>query len=571
MAQRGINHVQSNAKKSTKQRTVRPLDDRSETADGDIIPVLIVGGGSVGLALAAELGRHGVRCLLVEQTDGAVDHPRASAINSRTMEFCRRWGIADGVRKVGTPPDFPHTALYLTSLTGYLLARIERPSHGGGNQPLPHTPERPQRCNQLWFNPLLRDHVCGLASITVRMSCRFEGFDQDADGVSAELHDLDTGARTRVRARYLVACCGGRSAVPAALGIRLDESSVLSHSINIFFRVKELWKLHDKEKAALNFIIGPEGMWGGLTAQDGREIWRLTLHGSKDTLDPAAVDADAMLRRAFGGDFPYRILSVVPWTRREWVADRYRFDRVFLAGDCAHQNSPTGGFGLNTGFGDAVDLGWKLAAADAGWAGPHLLDSYQAERRPIAFRNVGEAAGNFARYTLPDTTAICDATPEGDRLRAEIGGPLERSQRRMVLTDGVALGYRYDPSPICWPDGTPAPPDDTFAYAPTARPGSRAPHGWLPDGRSTLDLFGFGFVLLRLGADPPDGAPLEAAAAARAVPLEVIAVADAGIRALYECDLALVRPDGHVAWRGDALPADPAALIDRVRGAAADS
>ncbi len=571
MAQRGINHVQSNAKKSTKQRTVRQLDNRSETADGDIVPVLVVGGGSVGLALAAELGRHGVRCLLVEQTDGTVDHPRASAINSRTMEFCRRWGIADGVREVGTPPDFPHTALYLTSLTGYQLARIERPSHGGGNQPLPHTPERPQRCNQLWFNPLLRDHVGGLASITVRMSCRFEGFDQDADGVSARLHDLDTGARMCIRARYLVACCGGRSAVPAALGIRLDESSVLSHSINIFFRVEELWNLHDKEKAALNFIIGPEGMWGGLTAQDGREIWRLTLHGSKDTLDPAAVDSDAMLRRAFGGDFPYRILSVVPWTRREWVADRYRFDRVFLAGDCAHQNSPTGGFGLNTGFGDAVDLGWKLAAADAGWAGPHLLDSYEAERRPIAFRNVGEAAGNFARYTLPDTTAICDATPEGDRLRAEIGGPLERSQRRMVLTDGVALGYRYDPSPICWPDGTPAPPDDTFAYAPTARPGSRAPHGWLPDGRSTLDLFGFGFVLLRLGADAPDGAPLEAAAAASAVPLEVIAVADAGIRTLYECKLALVRPDGHVAWRGEALPADPAALIDRVRGAATDS
>ncbi len=561
--------MQSNTKKSTNSRTVQALDNPSEIPDGENFPVLIVGGGSVGLALAAELGRYRVRCLLVEQTDGAIDHPRASAINSRTMEFCRRWGIADKVREVGTPPDFPHTALYVTSLTGYQLARIERPSHGGG-EPLPHTPERPQRCNQLWFNPLLRDHVSRLPGITVRMSCRFEAFDQDADGVSAALHDLDTGARMRVRTQYLVACCGGRSAVPAALGIRLDESSVLNHSINIFFRVKEFWKLHGKEKAALTFIIGPEGMWGGLTAQDGREIWRLTLHGSKDYVDPAAVDADAMLRRAFGGEFPYQIISVTPWTRREWVADRYRFDRVFLAGDCAHQNSPTGGFGLNTGFGDAVDLGWKLAAAVAGWGGPHLLDSYEAERRPIAFRNVGEAAVNFARYTLPDTAAICDATPEGDRLRREIGAALERTQRRMILTDGVALGYRYDPSPICRPDGTPAPPDDTFAYLATARPGSRAPHGWLPDGRSTLDLFGAGFVLLRLGADAPDGAPLAAAAADRAVPLEVIAVADAGIRALYECDLALVRPDGHVAWRGDAPPADPAALIDRVRGAAPD-
>ena len=542
----------------------QPLDN----PHGAAIPVLIVGGGSVGLALAAELGRYGVPCLLVEQTDGTIEHPRASAINSRTMEFCRRWGIAEAIRAVGTPPDFPHTALYLTSLAGHQIARVERPTHGGG-APLPHTPERPQRCNQLWFNPVLGDHVKGLDGVTVRMSCRFESLTQDAEGVSAELHDLDTGVRRRVRAQYLVACCGGRSSVHPTVGIEIDEASVLSHSINIFFRTPELWKLHGKEKAALNFIIGPEGMWGGLTAQDGREIWRLTLHGTRQYIEPETIDADAVLRRAFGGEFPYQLLSVVPWTRREWVADRYRFGRVFLAGDAAHQNSPTGGFGLNTGFGDAIDLGWKLAAAAHGWAGPDLLGSYDVERRPVAHRNVGEAAGNFARYTLPDTAAICDATPEGERLRREIGAELERSQRRMILTDGIALGYRYEPSPICWPDGTPAPPDDTFTYVPTARPGSRAPHAWLADGRSTLDLFGAGFVLLRLGRDAPDGRPLAAAAEACGLPLDVVDIAEPGIAALYQDRLVLVRPDGHVAWRNDALPADPAALIGRVRGAGA--
>jgi 2-polyprenyl-6-methoxyphenol hydroxylase-like FAD-dependent oxidoreductase len=530
-------------------------------------PVLIVGGGSVGLALAAELGRLGTRCLLVEQTDGTIDHPRASALNSRTMEFCRRWGIAGKVREVAMPPDFPHTALYLTSFTGYPIARIERPTHGGGDAPLPETSERPQRCNQLWMNPVLRDHVSNLASVTMRTSCRFLAFTQDEDGVGAELHDLATGRRSQVRAHYLVACCGGRSSVLETLGVQMDESSVLSHSINIFIRVKELWTLHDKGKAALNFFVGPDGVWGGMTAQDGRELWRLTVHGSQDEVEFSAADADAAVQRAFGGRFPYEIISAVPWTRRNWVSDRTRFGRVFLAGDSAHQNSPTGGFGLNTGFGDAIDLAWKLTAASAGWAGPHLLDSYQVERRPIAFRNVGAATGNYQRYTLPDTTAIADDTPEGERLRAEVGAGLDRDQRRMVLSDGIALGYRYDPSPIVCLDGTPPPPDDSITYVPSARPGSRAPHGWLADGRSTIDLFGDGFVLLCLGREAAAGAALKRAADSCGMPLQVVSLDEPHIRALYERNFVLVRPDGHVSWRGDALPDDPAGLVDQVRGA----
>ena len=222
---------------------------------------------------------------------------------------------------------------------------------------------------------------------------------------------------------------------------------------------------------------------------------------------------------------------------------------------------------MNTGMGDAIDLGWKLAAAVQGWAGESLLRSYEAERRPVALRNVREAAVKFERYTLPDTALVEDPGLAGEALRKKLGDDLVRTQSRMILTDGVALGYRYEGSPIVAADGTAEPPDEPGIYRPTARPGHRAPHFWLADGRSVLDLFGQGFVLLRFGDDAPDAAPLVEAAAARDVPLIGCDVADPAARALYECRLALVRPDDHVAWRGHRLPADPLALIDRVRGA----
>lgn len=535
----------------------------------ETFPVLIAGGGGVGLALAAELGRHGVRCLVVEQTDGTIDHPRASELNARTMEFCRRWGIADRVREAGTPRDFPNSALFVTSLTGYEIARVVRPGHAG-ERPFPHGPERAKRCNQLWFNPILRDHAAALEGVTLRHRCRFESFEQGADGVTAVLHDLETDRRETVEAQYLVACCGGNSSIPAALGVAFDDSTVLSQSINIFFRSPELWKRHDKGPSSLNFFIQPEGMWAGMTTQNGRDLWRVTVHGTKEYVDPADVDAGACLRRVFGGDFPFEIISVVPWTRRSWVADRYAFGRVFLAGDAAHQCSPTGGFGLNTGLGDAVDLGWKLAAAVQGWAGKGLLESYDTERRPVGLRNIGEATGNYERYEFDqDTAAICEETAEGERVRREIGEEIMRTRARQFLSEGIALGYRYDPSPICWPDGAEEPPDPVSEYVPTARPGHRAPHAWLGEGRSVLDEFGDGFVLLRMGDSPPDPATLEAAARVRGVPFRVADIADPEVHRLYERALALVRPDGHVAWRGDTPPESPETLIDRVIGAAA--
>ena len=249
-------------------------------------------------------------------------------------------------------------------------------------------------------------------------------------------------------------------------------------------------------------------------------------------------------------------------------ADHFQVPPILLAGDAVHQHAPSGGFGMNTGMGDAVDLGWKLAGSVAGWGGKGLLGSYEAERRPVAQRNVGEATDNVSRPTDPALIKVIDdPTPEGEAARRQIGDDIRDNRSKTFISDGIALGYRYE-SPIVISDGTPPPADSVMQYQQTSRPGSRAPHAWIASGRSTLDLFGKDFVLMRFGADAPSGAGLAAAASERGVPFEISSFAAPDLATLYERKLVLVRPDGHVAWRSDHLPDDPLAVIDTVRGAA---
>ncbi len=260
---------------------------------------------------------------------------------------------------------------------------------------------------------------------------------------------------------------------------------------------------------------------------------------------------------------------MLPWVRRELVAERYRNGRGFIAGDAAHVMSPTGGFGMNTGIGDAVDLSWKLAATIEGWGGDGLLDSYSSERQPVGARNVAEASGNLHRMlSIGRHDDLLDPTPQGAAARHRVGREFSDIMRREWHTLGVHLGYRYEGSPICWPDGSPAPPDDPRNYVPTARPGHRAPHAFLADGRSTLDLYGRAYTLLVFGTDAASAAPLVEAAQRRGVPTEVVAIAEPHVAALYQRTFVLVRPDGHVAWRDDCMPQEPLRLVDVVRGAA---
>ncbi len=528
--------------------------------------VVVVGGGPVGLAMAADLGWRGVPCLLVERRDGRISLPRMNGVNARTMEFCRRWGIAHRVRDAGWPKDFPRRFLYKSSLTGNEFHRIDlglmTPSLEG------HSPEHFQRCPQMWFDPLLRDFATEFTSNELRFGWQLEGFSDDGDHVVVELTDVDTKRREVVRAQYLVACDGARSAVRDTLGIGVEGSPQLSREVSIYFESDAVLTLPGSSVATMTWLIGPEGMWGVLSAVDGRRLWRVWVTHLPEGLDADAVDAERLVRQACGCDFQFQIVGVAPWDRQECVAQRYGKGRVFLAGDAAHSFTPTGGFGMNTGIQDAVDLSWKLEGVLAGWADPRILDSYDSERRPVAIRNAREATLTFERLRrIPGFAAIGDASAEGDTAREDLRHYLQEGEfDREYRNEGIVLGYRYDESPICIPDGSPASADDVMRYEPTARPGARAPHLWLEPGRSTLDLFGRGFTLLALGPEPPPIRGLVMAASQRGVPMTVVELSEPRVLECYERPVVLVRPDGHVAWRGVAAPDDPLGVIDVVRG-----
>ncbi len=534
-----------------------------------IEPVVIVGGGPVGLALAGDLGWRGIPCTLIEQSDGSIFQPRMDLVGIRTMEFCRRWALVPAVEGSPYPRDYAQDNVYLTSLTGYELARERFP--GIGQAPPPkESPQRRERCPQNMFDPILRAFAASQPSVTLRHRTRLVSFEQNADLVTAVAEKAETGAREEIKARYIVGCDGARSPVRETLGIRMSGNPVLTHTTNVIFRCPHLLALHDKGKAYRHIFIGPEGTWATIVAINGRDEWRFSLIGGAEQREYTAEEIKAAIRRAVGCDFEFEILSVLPWVRRELVAECYRHGRGFIAGDAAHVMSPTGGFGMNTGIGDAVDLSWKLAAMIEGWGGDGLLDSYSVDRQPVGARNVAEASGNLRRMlSVGRHDDLLDPTPQGEATRQRVGREVSEIMRREWHTLGIHLGYRYEGSAICWPDGSEASPDDPRTYVPTARPGHRAPHAFLADGRSTLDLFGQSYTLLVFGAEATAAAPLLEAAKQRGVPMTAVALAEPQIAALYQRKFVLVRPDGHVAWRDDYMPEDVLHLVDVVRGAAA--
>jgi hypothetical protein len=407
--------------------------------------------------------------------------------------------------------------------------------------------------------------------VTLRHLTSLDSFTQDENGVRATVTDRQSGRSEVIEADYLVGCDGADGAVATQLALDYEGVGVFATSTNIYFRSAELMEIHDKGWARFFRFTDGGGTWGEIIGIDGKETWRLSV-----LRDLPGHDTAAYMRRLAGRDFAYEVISVMHWERRERVATRYRDRRVFIAGDAAHQNSPTGGLGLHTGLQDACDLGWKLAAVLQGWGGERLLDSYEIERKPVALNNVQACTGEFDLLSaLPTGPEIDHDTPDGAALRERWAAAFYSTNHANtpLFTENLRLGYCYDPSPVIVSDGSPSIPYETKQFVPTARPGTRAPHAWLDEGpnsagrRSTLDLFGKGFVLLRLGEAPPSGASIAAAAETRRLPLTVVDLADEKLAALYARRLVLVRPDGHVAWRADEPPADALALIDTVRGA----
>lgn len=587
--------------------------------------VIVIGGGPVGLALAGELGWRGRQCILLEQTDGIVHHPKMDGIDLRVMEFCRRWGIVEEMKTFPFPKDYPQDMVYVTSMAGYELGResFSLPSGGAEVRGDGPSPETRIRCPQTHFDPILRRFAQGHAGVSMRVNARYASLAQDDEGVTVVYEDTQTGKEISLRARYAVGCDGANSAVRQQLGIAFTGVGLHNYTTNVLFRCRDLFACHDKRPGYRWLFIGPEGIYGTMSAINGRDEWRAQLFNDEKRAF-TQEDIRARLERMVGRSFEFEVLSVLNWARRELVAESYRHGRVFLAGDACHATSPTGGFGMNTGVKDAVDLAWKLDADLRGWAGPRLLDSYGQERQPIGLRAVREASGNWRRMlSVGAHPRLLEPSREGAVLRYDVGRRFSATMLREWYKLGIDLGYVYAGSPICWPDEQPEPspialdgqelaaqqapraftadglpvtagnlrewqrllvheaegnkPEleweelpaaEVMVYRQTSAPGARAPHVWLKDGRSTLDWFGRGFVLLQLGPDAPAAEAFEAAARQAGLPLEVVRCNEEAVAARYRWPLVLVRPDGHVAWRGNAWPQDgTAALIDRVRGA----
>lgn len=540
------------------------------SADFDV-DVLIVGGGPVGLTMSVELSRYGNSSLLVERNASTTRHPKMDLTNGRTMELFRRLGLAEEISAAGVPLDSTFDVTWVTDLkpSGHELHRFtygstkheywRRRTQNDGTLTL----EPGIRVSQIVIEPVLRKAAEASDLAEVRFSWKLESFEQDADGVTATIINDETGESQQIRSRFVVGCDGGNSTVRSILGIDSEGFRGATRSYMLHFRSTALDVLQ-KFGQAWHY----QCPWGLIVAQDDASQWTLHVFLDADT-DASAIDPRELLVRYMGVDFEFEVLVANPWSGNYLVADAYSSGRVFMAGDACHQFNPTGGYGMNTGIPEASNLAWKLSAALHGWGGKTLLDSYHIERHPVAKISKATSERHLGvRHKISelfaqagDLSANDDATAA---LRLRLGRQIADLGNAENEGWGTEQGYRYDGSPIIVPDNGRYPEFEMLTYHPSTSPGSRLPHLFLEDGTAVYDHLGMWFTLLVF--DDKDVSAFEGAAAKSGVPLKVVRLDDAKARDLYEYDLLLIRPDQHVAWRGNTLPGDCGAVVDIVRG-----
>lgn len=538
--------------------------------------MVIAGAGPVGLCLALDLASRGIDvCVLEQRSRDEPPSVKCNHVSSRTMEFFRRLGFVDEVRRAGLPDDHPNDVVFRTRATGYELARIpipcrtERYTDRSGPDCNWPTAEPPHRINQIYLEPILHARASAMDRIELLYDTHFDRFEQDAEGVTVEATRAD-GAPVRLRTRYLVGCEGGRSEVRRAIGARFVGDAVIQRVQSSYFRAPDLLARIPTRRAWMSYLYNPERQ-GNLVAIDGRETWLLHNYLLPQEPDFDAVDRDRCLRQLLGvgEDFRYELLNVEDWIGRRLVADRFRDRRVFICGDASHLWVPYAGYGMNAGIADAMNLSWMLAAHLQGWAPYSVLEGHERERHPITDQ-VSRFAMKHAQGAIRERTTLpaelVDDSPAGAAARAKVGAAAYALNVQQFACAGLNYGYYYDDSPLIVYDDEMAPSYSMHEYTPSTVPGCRAPWFRLGDGRGLYDVAGEGYALLRLDAEA-DIAGLLAAARSARLPLELIDVPRGVAPPEYRHRLLIMRPDQHVAWRGDAVPADCAALVDRLRGA----
>ncbi len=524
--------------------------------------VLVVGSGPVGVALALELAHHGVPSTLIDRSPAAARHPKMDFINARSMELLRRLGLSDEIRQLGVEPDAPFRFLWTRGLNEEPVARWDYPSVAAMREQMAAVNDgsMPREPYQRVLGSLLedlgrqraREHpLIDLWEGWTLEGLEHEGWEHDADGVTAQVTDSDTGRTHQMRATYAVGCDGANSTVRAQAGIGTRAIGPTLQYCDVYFRSADL-----ATRARSRFFLTICASEIILVSRNGKDTFTGTF-----PISPGETPADPVdeIRTRLGVDFAVdEVINNAAWEGRLVVADSYRRGPVFLAGDAAHQFFPTGGHGANTGLADAVDLGWKLAAVINGWAGPRLLDSYDAERRPVALVN-REMCFNllevFRRFTeLARNGAATEL----------LTGFLEQESYQ-VSNLGIHCGQRYSRSPVIWPEVGQPPPWEWSRIVPSTWPGSRAPSLRLSDGAELFDRLGVEFTLVDLSGENRGKALVEEAQRC-GVPLAYLPIRDDRVRAVWERDLVLVRPDQHVAWRGNDAPDDWGAVLDHIRG-----
>jgi 2-polyprenyl-6-methoxyphenol hydroxylase-like FAD-dependent oxidoreductase len=522
-------------------------------------PVLVVGAGPVGAVLALELARQQTSVLVLDSSVTASSHPKMDYLNARSMELLSRLGVAEQIRARGVAPQHPFNfiwsrdfneapiAIWDYASVGELTSRIASCTDGS----LPS--QAHQRMQGSLIEEILRAQLRAEPLVDFREGWSFDGLTQDRGGVTVSVTEQVSGRSHRVRASYLVGCDGAASAVRRAVGIGVSQLGPTTRHRDVYFRSNDP-VLRRHGRAFLTIAAG------GLTlvSRDEKDTWTGTVH----LADQSAAESDpvGLMRRNLGVDFRVdEVLSVVEWDGRLGVADSYRSGRVMIAGDAAHQFYPTGGHGANTGIGDAVDLGWKLSAVIHGWGGPRLLGSYEQERRPVGLFN-REMCGNLLEVWLRFPRLVAAGAS-----REHLAGFLACEQHQMDNL-GIHFGYRYDTSPVVWPEqDQQAPPWKWGSMPSVSWPGGLLPAAVLASGEWLSDRFGAGFTLLDLSGEHA-GKDLAETALAEGVPVTYLDVDEATIRSRYGRNLILIRPDGHVCWHADLAPAEWPAVLARVTG-----